>query len=102
MFSKHYPASFDVKARDTSLKRAKNTIARAATTKLEYKFVHNILNNNDLEDCLKKMHAAEVKYSKEFMLPWQDHVHPSVKLLRSALQKKFADKKAAEKDGRES
>ena len=77
------------------MEHAARTIAAAATTKLEYKLVKQILDNKDPMDAKSKMTSAEMSYSRMHRLRYQDHVHQAVLSHRQLVHKKAQRQKAS-------
>ena len=99
-FDKHMPLDvvFDRDDEKATMDIVEKEIRIAATTKLEFRVVKQILENqNNASDAKSKMHSAEMSYAKTHRLRYQDNVHEAVLRMRAMLLKK-ANKKPSDED----
>ena len=93
-FQAYLPDDFNVDFEKKTLTVVKETMDRAATTKLEYKLVKALVEIVDATICKSKFTSAELSFARTYRLRYQDTVHPSVLLLRNTV---FANAAEAER-----
>lgn len=102
VFGKYMPESFDKDKESKILESVETTVTRAATTKLEYKLVKQMVEYTNPRDCKQKMTSAENSYSRQYRLRFQDHCHKGVLFVRTQIHKKVQAKKKKSDESDES